>query len=142
MIDTLGGLMRKMWVRFLLAGLFLLPPLAVAVGQSPPAVLGTWTGKVAQNKGSTGYTVVMTISANAAETDYPELKCGGKLTRVGAANGYVFFTETITRGGKSSGGNCIDGTITVTPASDKLIWGWIGGFNNETFVAWGTLVRK
>jgi hypothetical protein len=30
----------------------------------------------------------------------------------------------------------------VTPASDKLIWGWIGGFNNETFVAWGTLVRK
>jgi hypothetical protein len=129
--------MLKMWLRFLLAGLFLLPPLAVAVGQSPPAVLGTWTGKVAQNKGSTGYTVVMTISANAAETDYPELKCGGKLTRVGAANGYVFFTETITRGG-----NCIDGTITVTPASDKLIWGWIGGFNNETFVAWGTLVRK
>ena len=33
-------------------------------------------------------------------------------------------------------------TVTVTPASDKLIWGWIGGFNNETFVAWGTLVRK
>jgi len=30
------------------------PPLAVAVGQSPPAVLGTWTGMVAQNKGSTG----------------------------------------------------------------------------------------
>jgi hypothetical protein len=134
--------MLKMWLRFLLAGLFLLPPLAVAVGQSPPAVLGTWTGKVAQNNGSTGYSVVMTISANAAETDYPELKCGGKLTRVGAANGYVFFTETITRGGKSSGGDCIDGTITVAPAADKLIWGWIGGYKNETLVAWGTLARK
>jgi len=63
--------MLKMWLRFLLAGLFLLPPLAVAVGQSPPAVLGTWTGTVAQNKGQTGYTVVMTITANSAETEYP-----------------------------------------------------------------------
>ena len=134
--------MLKMWLRFLLACLFLLPPLAVAVGQSPPAVLGTWTGMVAQNKGQTGYSVGMTIEANAAETEYPELKCGGKLTRVGAANGYVFFTETITHGGHNSGGGCIDGTITVAPASDKLVWGWVGGYNGETFVAWGTLARK
>jgi hypothetical protein len=118
-----------MWLRFLLAGLFLLPPLAVAVGQSPPAVTGTWTGMVAQNKGKTGYTVVMTITASSAETEYPELKCGGKLTRVGTGNGYLFFTETITHGGIHSGGGCIDGTITVTPAADKLVWGWIGGYN-------------
>jgi hypothetical protein len=49
--------MLKMWLRFLLAGLFLLPPLAVAVGQSPPAVLGIRTGVVAQNKGQTGCSV-------------------------------------------------------------------------------------
>ncbi len=48
--------MLKMWLRFLLTGPFLLPPLAVAAGQSPPAVLGTWTGMVAQSRGSTGYT--------------------------------------------------------------------------------------
>ncbi len=105
-------------------------------------MLGTWTGMVAQNKGSTGYTVVMTISANAAETEYPELKCGGKLTRVGAANGYVFFTEAITHGGKNSGGGCIDGTITAAPAAGKLVWGWVGAYNGETYVAWGTLARK
>ena len=110
-------------------------------------MVGTWTGKLAQsdgaqNDGSSGYSVVMTISANAAVTDYPELKCGGKLRRVGTANGYVFFTETITRGGKSGGGDCIDGTITVARASDKLIWGWVGADNNKTLVAWGTLVRK
>ncbi|HEY6256034.1 MAG TPA: hypothetical protein VIY51_09610 [Xanthobacteraceae bacterium] len=134
--------MLKMWLRFLLSGLFVLAPLAVALAQSLPAVLGTWTGMVAQNKGKTGYTVVMTISANAAETDYPELKCGGKLTRVGAGNGYVFFTETITRGGKNSGGSCVDGTITVAPAADRLVWGWVGAYNAETYVAWGTLTRK
>jgi hypothetical protein len=134
--------MLKMWSRFLLAGLFLLPPLAVAVGQSPPALLGTWTGMVAQNKGSTGYTVVMTVSANGAETEYPELKCGGKLTRVGAANGYIFFTETITHGGKNSGGGCIDGTITAAPAAGKLVCGWFGAYNGETFVAGETLARK
>jgi hypothetical protein len=139
--------MLKMWLRYLLAGLFLLPPLAVAVGQSPPAMVGTWTGKLAQsdgaqNDGSSGYNVVMTISANAAVTDYPELKCSGKLKRVGTANGYVFFTETITRGGKSSGGGCTDGTITVALASDKLIWAWVGANNGKALVAWSTLVRK
>jgi hypothetical protein len=134
--------MPETLVRLLLIAIFTMIAAAVAFAQSPPAVLGTWTGMVAQNKGQTGYTVIMTIAANAAETEYPELKCGGKLTRVGAANGYVFFTETITHGGHDSGGSCIDGTITVTPAADKLVWGWVGGYKGETFVAWGTLARK
>jgi hypothetical protein len=133
--------MSKTLSRLLLTAIFTLPASAATVAQSP-AVTGTWTGMVQQNQGQTGYSVVMTITANSAETDYPELKCSGKLTRVGAANGYVFFTETITRGGKNSGGSCIDGTITVTPAADKLVWGWIGGYNGETYVAWGTLARK
>ena len=134
--------MPRISCRLLLIALFSTIASASTFAQSPAPLVGTWTGKVAQNKGSTGYSVIMTVSANSAETDYPELKCGGKLTRVGAANGYVFFTETITRGGKNSGGNCIDGTITVAPTSDKLVWGWVGAFNNETFVAWGTLGRK
>jgi hypothetical protein len=130
-----------MLYRLLLIAFFTLPA-AAAFAQSPPVVTGTWTGTAAQNKGKSGYTVAMTITANSAETDYPELKCGGKLTRVGTGNGYVFFTEVITHGGIHSGGSCIDGTITVTPAADKLVWGWIGAYNGETYVAWGTLTRK
>src|SRR5260370_41970467 len=134
--------MRKMWLRFLVAGVFLLPPLAVAVGQSPPAVLGTWTGKVAQNKGSTGYTVVMTISANAAETEYPELKCGGKLTRVGASNGYAFFTEAITHGGKKRGGGVNPGALTGGPGPRQDLWGGGGGQKRENLAASGGHTRN
>jgi hypothetical protein len=54
----------------------------------------------------------------------------------------VFVTETITHGDKNSGGGCIDGTVTVTSAGDKLVWRWVGGYNDETYAAWGTLVRK
>jgi hypothetical protein len=126
----------------LLIALFGMAAAVAAFAQSPAAGLGTWTGMAAQNKGKTGYTVVMTISADAGETEYPDLKCGGKLTQVGAANGYVFYTETITHGGVNSGGGCIDGTITMMPASGKLLWGWIGAYNNETIVAWATLTQK
>jgi hypothetical protein len=146
MIDTARDRMRKTWMRktwfrLLLIAPFTLPA-AAGFAQPAPAVTGTWTGMVAQNNGTTGYSVVMTITADAAETEYPELKCGGKLTRVATRNGYVFFTETIAHGGVRSGGECIDGTITVTPAGDKLVWGWVGGYKGETFVAWGTLTRK
>jgi hypothetical protein len=64
----------------------------------------------------------------------PNLKCGGKLIWVGAANGYVFCIEKITHGGHDTGGDRIDGTITIAPAADKLAWGWIAGYHNETYV--------
>jgi hypothetical protein len=114
---------------------------AQASTTAAPSLTGKWTGTAFQNKGKSNYTVVMTISASGAESDYPELKCGGKLTRVGASGGYVFFTETITRGGQNSGGGCIDGTVTVAPAGDNLAWGWVGAYRGETFVAWSTLKR-
>ncbi len=132
--------MLRTVLRLLLANVLLLP--ASTFAQSPPAVLGTWTGKVAQNQGKSGYTVIMTITADGAQTEYPELKCGGKLTRVGDANGYVFFTEAMSHGGVNSGGTCIDGTITITPAGEKLVWGWIGGYKGETYAAWGRLTKK
>src|SRR3954467_14772188 len=78
-----------------------------------PTILGTWAGIVAQNSGKSNYSVIMTITSTGAETNYPELNCGGKLRRVGTSKGYVFFMETITRGGKNSGGSCIDGAVTV-----------------------------
>jgi hypothetical protein len=63
----------------------------------PQTIVGTWTGTAAQNAGESNYTVVMTITGTSAETNYPELNCGGKLKRVGS----VFYMETITRGGKT-----------------------------------------
>jgi hypothetical protein len=56
-------------------------PAVMTLAQSPVIPVGTWTGIAYQNKSKSNYTVVMTISASGEETDYPELKCGGKLTR-------------------------------------------------------------
>ena len=108
----------------------------------PPTIFGTWTGTVTQNSGKSNYTVVMTITSTGAETNYPELNCGGKLRRVGTSKGYIFFMETITRGGKNSGGTCIDGAVTVAPARMNLAWGWVGSYDGQVYVAWSNLVRK
>lgn len=130
---------RRLLLTILLA---LAAPAGTTLAQSPGSLVGTWTGTVSQNKGSSNYTVVMTISGSGGVTDYPELKCGGSVTLVGTSRGYAFFIETITRGGQSTGGTCIDGTVTVVPAADKLAWGWMGSFGGETYVAWSTLERK
>jgi hypothetical protein len=114
----------------------------ITSAQAQQSVLGTWTGTLTQNTGESGYSVVMTLSPNGGVTDYPELKCSGKLKRVGSGNGAVFFTETITRGGHDTGGQCFNGTLTVIRAGDRLVWGWVGTFNNETYVVWGRLTRK
>ena len=114
-----------------------------AFAQSPaPPIAGTWTGTAMQNDGASNYTAILTLTKAGGQTDYPELKCGGILKRVGIANGYVFFTETITRGGKASGGSCIDGTATVAPAGAGLSWGWMGTANGKVYVAWSNMTRK
>lgn len=105
----------------------------------PQSLTGTWSGPVTQNPPSkTPYRVVLTIEKIDGQSDYPELNCGGRLARVGAAKGYVFFTETITRGKDK----CIDGTVTIAPAGNNLVWGWIGAFRGKAFVAWATLTRN
>src|SRR5262245_9542208 len=73
-----------------------------------------WTGRVKQNSGSTDYTVVMRLSDDGGETEYPELKCGGKLTRVAESGGYSFYLEKIT----TAGTGCIDGAITLVFSRD------------------------
>lgn len=114
---------------------------SVCYAQTSPTP-GAWTGTVMQNAGTTNYTVIMTITASGAQTDYPELKCGGSLKQAGAANGYVFYVETITRGGKSTGGRCIDGTVTVASNGNGMSWGWVGTYGGKVYVGWSDLVRK
>jgi hypothetical protein len=127
------------WILVLSTSLAIQSHLAFAVA---PTVLGTWTGTVAQNSGKSNYTVVMIITSAGAGTNYPELNCGGKLRRVGTSKGYVFFMETITRGGKNTGGTCIDGAVTVAPADKNLAWGWVGSYGGQVYVAWSNLVRR
>ena len=132
-------------ILFLVAAVLLMP-CNIAMAQSPN-ISGTWTGRVAQNIGSSDYTIILTVSSKGpdihnAQTSYPELNCGGKLTRIGASKGYVFYTETITRGGQDSGGSCINGTVTMAMAGEKLAWGWFGSYGGQIYVAWSNLVRK
>jgi hypothetical protein len=136
--------MLKRAVGFLFAALLAIAPwpLTPSPARSASAITGVWSGTVVQNIGASNYSVTMTIGDTTAETDYPELKCGGKLTRVGAAGDYVFYIETITRGRQDSGGRCIDGTITIAPANEKLAWGWFGSYGGKSFVASSLLTRK
>ena len=97
-----------------------------------------WTGRVKQNSGATDYTVVMRLSDDGGETEYPELKCGGKLTRVAQSGAYSFYLEKIT----TAGVGCIDGAITLVSSKDTLTWGWVGAYQGETLVAWSSLTRK
>ena len=115
------------------------PPAARAGG---PAVTGTWSGPVTQVGSASTYSVELTVTAAGGATNYPELNCSGKLTRIGASRSYVFFVEVITQGQREKGGRCPDGTITVTRAGDNLAWGWFGSVEGDIAVAYGTLTRK
>jgi hypothetical protein len=127
--------MRLAWV--LLACL-----LATGQASAQSSIAGVWSGTVVQNEGSSGYAVVMTIAASGATTDYPQLNCGGALKRVASSDGYIFFTETITRGRHDRGGRCIDGTVTIAHAQGKLAWGWFGAFQGKAVNAYALLSRK
>ena len=97
-----------------------------------------WTGLVKQNSGASDYTVVMRLSDDGGETDYPELKCGGKLTRVAQSGAYSFYLEKIT----TTGTGCIDGAITLVFSHDTITWGWVGAYKGRTYVGWSSLTRK
>jgi hypothetical protein len=97
---------------------------------------------VTQVGGESRCMVVLTLSRNAGQTDYPELNCEGKLTRIRASQNYVFLVEVITRGQADKGGRCPDGTITVTRAGENLNWAWFGVPQGDPILAFGTLTRK
>ncbi len=103
---------------------------------------GTWSGTVQQPGTPKPYVLNMTVTKAGGVTAYPDLKCEGKLTRVGGSGAYTFFTETITKGGLAQGGTCINGSITLVSAGDKLAWGWVGVDKGAVTVASSTLVRK
>jgi hypothetical protein len=112
---------------------------AVAIALVAPSRADeVWTGRVKQNSRSSDYTVVMRLSGDGGETEYPELKCGGKLTRVAQSGDYSFYLEKIT----TAGIGCIDGAITLVSSRDAITWGWVGTSKGETYVAWSSLTRK
>jgi len=116
----------------------ILAALAAALFATPLRAQEVWKGAVKQNSGAQNYSVVMTLSGSGGETDYPELKCGGTLTRVGQSGAYSFYVEKITR----KGTGCIDGSITLVGSSGTIAWGWVGAYNGQTYVAWSNLTRQ
>jgi hypothetical protein len=122
------------------------PPSAVAKTKNPPAaagpaVAGNWSGQLSQIGSRTPYKVELSIDPKGAETKYPDLKCTGKLTRIGASKSYVFFVEIITKGASNKGGRCPDGTITMARSGDKLALLWFGNIDGEMIIAYGTLSK-
>jgi len=103
-----------------------------AVSVTPLRAQEVWKGQVKQNIGTSDYSIVLKLTESGGQSDYPELECGGTLTRVGRSGAYSFYVETITRKGK----DCIDGAVTLVKANDgTLAWGWVGTDNGETYVA-------
>jgi hypothetical protein len=114
--------------------------LPIRQAQAPMAASGIWSGTVVQVQRSLEYTVVLQLGAHGGEVSYPELNCGGNLTRIGESAGYAFYFETITHG-PIDDGRCSDGTITITSIGDQLAWERFGLVRGEVAMAVGLLSR-
>ena len=113
-------------------------PISFGVRQAA-TVFGTWTGTTAQTRDSQ----ICAVGFDHHGADEDELSCNSMrwpAERVGSANGYVFFLETITRAETVAAR--IDGAVTVAPAGTNLAWGWVGSYGGKVYVAWSNLVRK
>jgi hypothetical protein len=106
-----------------------------------PAVVGYWKGELTQIGSKSPYKVEVAISPMEGETKYPDLHCAGKLIRIGASKSYAFFIEVITEGGSTKGGNCPDGTLTMTRSGAKLALLWFGDIEGSMIIAYGTLSK-
>jgi hypothetical protein len=116
-------------------------PLAPSA-RTPAGISGSWSGTVIQVQRTIEYAVSLEVAANGAQINYPGLNCGGNLRRIGAAAGYEFYVETITRGPAHDDGLCSSGTITMTRAGDKLAWAWFGLFKGAIVTAHGLLAQQ
>jgi hypothetical protein len=121
-------------------------PAPRTVARRPPATMsaieGAWAGTVIQVQKSIEYSVTLEISGREAKVSYPELRCGGRLSRVGTSGDYSFFLETITRGPADDNDRCTGGSVTVARAGDNLAWTWFGLANGAIVAAYGMLSRK
>jgi len=93
------------------------------------SINGKWSGAGHQSpvgaSGLANYLIVMTINGNGGSTDYPALRCGGIVTRIGGSESSAMFREHITYG------ECIDGgIITVHLRNEELAWTWVGSGGN------------
>lgn len=107
---------------------------------------GTWYGQMRQVNvdGEESYPVVLRLNESGGHSDYPNLKCGGELDRLGTAGGgYTVYKETITRGGVDDGKSsaCVDGVIVIHVEGDQLVLGWFGAFDGEPVLASARLKR-
>lgn len=107
-----------------------------------PSVIGNWSGQLTQVGGQTPYKMDLTIEATGGKSKYPELKCEGKLNKIGASKSYAFYIEVISSGRASKGGRCPDGTLTVGKAGKDLASVWFGSPEGNLIVAYGTLSKK
>ena len=93
------------------------------------SINGKWSGAGHQTpvgaSGLANYLIVMTINGNGGSTDYPALRCGGIVTRIGGSESSPMFREHITYG------ECTDGgIITVHLRNGELAWTWVGSGGN------------
>ena len=110
----------------------------VMIFTSPLRAQEIWKGTAQQNNGE-DYSVVIKLSVNSGETDYPELQCGGTLMRVGKSDNYSFYLEKITR----NRSRCLDGSITLINTDNAITWVWVGTYNNgRPAIAWSRLTRQ
>src|SRR5215467_14837067 len=96
---------------------------------SGKSINGKWSGAGHQTpvgaSGLANYLIVMTINGNGGSTDYPALRCGGIVTRIGGSESSPMFREHITYG------ECTDGgIITVHLRNGELAWTWVGSGGN------------
>jgi hypothetical protein len=107
-----------------------------------PAITGVWAGPMKQVEGTTEYTIKVSITGRGLDTEYPELNCTGKLTRIGQSKSYAFFVEIIANGRTDKGGRCPDGSIVMARNGDDLVLSWFGAIQGHTVIAYGTLKKQ
>lgn len=89
------------------------------------SINGKWSGSGHQSpvgaSGRADYGIVMTINGSSGVIEYPDLNCGGTVTRTGGGETSGTFREHIDHG------RCTDGgTITVNLRNGQLAWSWSG----------------
>ena len=93
---------------------------------------------------SQSYMVKLSFRSEEVFTDYPELKCGGKLKLIGRTpDGYTIYQEAITYGrlGDGSGGNCIDGIAILAQVKGTITLGWFASDGGVPIQASAQLTR-